>query len=492
MADETANLMLPYLLASQAQKHVTVNESLARLDGLVQLAVQSRTITAQPGGPAEGARYILPEDATGAAWAGKPAGRVAHYHDGVWDFIAPKPGFVAFCVVEAALLFFDGATWRFVASLVDAILNAEIFALGGETDLGTPFYARLGKALFTAKLAADGGDGDLRVILNKEAVGDSGSLLFQTNFSGRAEIGLTGDDDLHVKVSSDGAVWIEALKITHDTGVAALPKGAAVGALNGGPLAGFRNRLINGDFQINQRAFAGGALAAGLYGHDRWKAGASGANISLSGKTLTLNSGAIVQIMEAPDLASAQVTVSVEDLATRDLTVTLAASGSGSGSVSGDIAHGAGRCGVTLIVPATATGNISLEIAPKSGVAGAPVFRKVQAEPGAFATPFEFRPAATEKALAQRYYCEIYGPALNADFAPSAVINEFITSPFPAPMRATPTATLATVSLSLNVAGGYPTLTPLDDARARVQVQNASAARCLLGFTGNHKFTAEL
>ena len=51
---------------------------------------------------------------------------------------------------------------------------------------------------------------------------------------------------------------------------------------------------------------------------------------------------------------------------------------------------------------------------------------------------------------------------------------------------------LATVSLSLNVAGGYPTLTPLDDARARVQVQNASAARCLLGFTGNHKFTAEL
>ena len=52
MADETADLTLPYLLASQAQKHVTENESLARSDGLVQLAVQSRTITVEPGAKA--------------------------------------------------------------------------------------------------------------------------------------------------------------------------------------------------------------------------------------------------------------------------------------------------------------------------------------------------------------------------------------------------------------------------------------------------------
>lgn len=492
MADETANLALPYLLASQAQKHVTVNESLTRLDGLVQLAVQSRTITVQPGAPDEGVRYILPEDATGAAWAGKPAGRVAHYHDGIWEFIAPRPGFVAFCAEEQALLFFDGVNWRFVATLVDAILNAEIFALGGETDAATPFYARLGKALFTAKLAADGGDGDLRVILNKEAVGDNGSLLFQTNFSGRAEIGLTGDDDLHVKVSSDGTAWIEALKIARDTGIATLPKGGALASLNDGPLAGFRNRLINGDFQINQRAFAGGALAAGVYGFDRWKAGAGGASLSLSGNTLTLTSGAIAQIMESPDLAGAQVTVSVEDLATRDLTVTLAASGSGSGSVSGDIVQGTGRCGVTLTVPATATGHVSLQIAPKSGGAGAPTFKKAQAEPGAFATPFEFRPAATEKVLAQRYYCEVAGGALNADFAQTAIINEFLFCSFPAPMRATPTATMASIATSSNVAAGYPVLAALDEARARIQVQNASAARCYVGFSGNHKFSAEL
>src|SRR5690606_30252951 len=40
-------------------------------------------------------------------------------------------------------------------------------------------------------------------------------------------------------------------------------------------LAGRKNVLINGCFRVNQRAVAGTvSLAAGEYGHDRWKAGA--------------------------------------------------------------------------------------------------------------------------------------------------------------------------------------------------------------------------
>ncbi len=40
--DVTPRLGLPYVVAAQAQKHIPINESLARLDGLVQLAVESR------------------------------------------------------------------------------------------------------------------------------------------------------------------------------------------------------------------------------------------------------------------------------------------------------------------------------------------------------------------------------------------------------------------------------------------------------------------
>ena len=48
MSDATPRLGLPWLMPAQAQKHVTVNESLGRLDALVQAAAQSRTEAAQP------------------------------------------------------------------------------------------------------------------------------------------------------------------------------------------------------------------------------------------------------------------------------------------------------------------------------------------------------------------------------------------------------------------------------------------------------------
>jgi hypothetical protein len=56
MSDATIHLLLPYILAAQAQKHVTHNEALRILDGLVQLSVLDRDLTAPPAGPADGDR----------------------------------------------------------------------------------------------------------------------------------------------------------------------------------------------------------------------------------------------------------------------------------------------------------------------------------------------------------------------------------------------------------------------------------------------------
>src|SRR6185369_17928539 len=48
-------------------------------------------------------------------------------------------------------------------------------------------------------------------------------------------------------------------------------------------LVGMRNALINAGFTINQRAYVSAAgLTAGSYGHDRWKAGASGGDYSFT------------------------------------------------------------------------------------------------------------------------------------------------------------------------------------------------------------------
>src|SRR5690606_20502257 len=82
-----------------------------------------------------------------------------------------------------------------------------------------PLSAKLNNVLFTALTAGEGGDGDLRFKVNKETAGDTASLLFQTGWSGRAEMGLTGGDALSFKVSEDGSSWTEALRLDPPTGV---------------------------------------------------------------------------------------------------------------------------------------------------------------------------------------------------------------------------------------------------------------------------------
>jgi uncharacterized cupin superfamily protein len=66
MSTVSPNLSLPYIQQNQAQKHVTHNEGMRLLDGVVQLSVLSRAQTAPPANPAAGDRYILPSGATGA------------------------------------------------------------------------------------------------------------------------------------------------------------------------------------------------------------------------------------------------------------------------------------------------------------------------------------------------------------------------------------------------------------------------------------------
>lgn len=85
--ETTAHLALPYIMPSQAQKHVTHNEALRMLDALVQLSVADRVRTAPPPAPAEGDRHIVGPSAQDA-WEGRD-GQVAAWQDGAWAYTAP-------------------------------------------------------------------------------------------------------------------------------------------------------------------------------------------------------------------------------------------------------------------------------------------------------------------------------------------------------------------------------------------------------------------
>lgn len=71
----------------------------------------------------------------------------------------------------------------------------------------------------SAALLFDNTGAGVQAKLNKHGASDTASLLYQDNYSGRAEIGLTGDDDLHLKVSPDGSSWTSALTIDRTTGL---------------------------------------------------------------------------------------------------------------------------------------------------------------------------------------------------------------------------------------------------------------------------------
>jgi hypothetical protein len=214
---ETALIGLPLLESAQAQKHVTHNEALLLIDGALQLAVASRTLAAPPGSPTEGARYLVPAGASGD-WAGHE-GDVALYAAQAWRFLTPAVGWRMWVAAESLFLLHDGTGWRDLQD-IDALSDMAHLGINATADGWNRLIVRSSGSLFTHE------SGDHRMTLNKEAAGNTGSLLFQTGYSGRAEMGLAGDDDFRIKVSADGGSWFEALQIDGASGVVTFPAGA--------------------------------------------------------------------------------------------------------------------------------------------------------------------------------------------------------------------------------------------------------------------------
>lgn len=165
---------------------------------------------------------------------------------------------------------------------------------------------------------------------------------------------------------------------------------------------GYRNILINGDFRINQRSFAGnwGTLSDGDYGYDRWKK--SGANNQ--------------QVVEEGNYKP-NTTYTLSGVGISTSTITSPASG-----------HW------TITVPNTAS--------------------KIQLEEGRIQTPFELRNIGVELSLCQRYYVNatgvrhhtnLYGdPAVGATQSNTDVY-------YPVRMRIVPTLTPIFTNGSFNV-----------------------------------------
>ena len=213
------NLELPYILSSQAQKHVTHNEAIRRLDALVQLSVESRTENTPPLAPQPGARYLIAPSGTGE-WQGHD-NKIAAWQDGAWTFLEPQEGWLCWLADVHKLIIHNAGEWIDVNGDVSPLAQ-RVPLLGVNTDADV-----LNRLAIKAEAALFSHDGsDHRLKLNKNGTGDTGSILFQSNWTGYAEMGLMGEDRFSIKHSSDGANWLQSMVLDSNTGKAEFPLNA--------------------------------------------------------------------------------------------------------------------------------------------------------------------------------------------------------------------------------------------------------------------------
>lgn len=202
----------------------------------------------------------------------------------------------------------------------------------------------------------------------------------------------------------------------------------------------FVNMVHNGNFAVNQRGVSGTVvLTAGSYGHDRWKAGASGCTYTFAASagvtTLTISAGTLTQVIDGMDL--------------RTGTYVASWSGSAQGRINGG-SYGSSRTTASL----TGGTNATLEF-------GTGTLSLVQVESGTQATAAMVRPLMLEELICQRYL-----PVTSAYHVPGGTIDQtsaYYNAEFQVPCRAAPTGLLLTAGLSsyqvLNSSFGYTALT---------------------------------
>ncbi len=134
----TPRLTLPYIETQQAQKEVTHNVALNRLDALTQLVIEDRDLATPPASPVEGRVYIVASSASGV-WVGQE-GKLAQFIGGVWQFYAPATGWQGWLKDEKIQVFYTGSSWARVSTQAPWLLPSYTVATLPTATAGSMIY----------------------------------------------------------------------------------------------------------------------------------------------------------------------------------------------------------------------------------------------------------------------------------------------------------------------------------------------------------------
>jgi len=245
--------------------------------------------------------------------------------------------------------------------------------------------------------------------------------------------------------------------------------------------AGFKNRLINGSFEIAQRSSsatitAGSTIAAGYSTVDRWYAYCTGANVTAAQVTgvapnlrqlqitgaasvTTIGIGQRIEADNSADLAGTTCTLAADISNSLLTSVTWAAYYANTTNVFGTLASPtrtqiatgtftvtstATRYSANIAVPLAATTGIEIVFTVGAQTSGTWKLDNIQFETGASATTYDVKAYSTELALCQRYYYKAVSSTSNwigsgGYVANASSIAARVPTIFPVQMRIAPT-----------------------------------------------------
>jgi len=278
-------------------------------------------------------------------------------------------------------------------------------------------------------------------------------------------------------------------------------------SVNGGSVAGFRNRIHNGDFRVAQRGTSGSLSGSGAYSLDRWviyytgtaptwSQGGGATPYSQSANVLTIagaagntavSVGQKMSSADTRDLAGNNITISYWVLQTSGSAVNVQtnlqyANATDNFSATTNVGTSAGtsvpnntwtKVFATFALPAGAIyGLLPIAYAQGTGLGAGAVLDvgNFQLEQGSVATAFEQRPFQVEQAICQLYYWATgtitYGGYQGAGG------TVYVTTPYPVKMRAAPSAAIVSPAYA-NASGAAITYAGLSEWCAQLTITAA-------------------
>ena len=151
--------------------------------------------------------------------ASKSANLIGQRNGDAIIFHTPKIGWTSWVVDEGSHVTWSGTAWQETSgeAHISNLDEIERLGLNTTTNLANRFAVKSDGSLFDFETDSH------RLKLNKSDEVETASIVFQADYQGHAELGLTGDNNFHIRTSANGVNFVDRLNIDSENGSVSMP-----------------------------------------------------------------------------------------------------------------------------------------------------------------------------------------------------------------------------------------------------------------------------